>query len=186
MAQHDFQTPAELAAWLAESGIDTAGWGTGASKGLADLWAEYMSGETTFQDDPPLRLIEVAETIIRRGDAVLMEIEQEFTDGRRRARSVPPSEKLKTGEVPRVAALRCLREELGLSGADVTLDEELNLTEGVADSPSYPGLPTHYRFFTFEATTDALPNEDFYRDNVAPGDPVCRHLWGWRTRKEET
>lgn len=182
MGQRAFQTPAELAVWLTESGIDTAGWGSGASKGVADLWAEYTSGETTFQDDPPLRLIEVAETIIRRGDTVLMEIEQEFADGRRRARLLPPSEKLKAGEVPRVAALRCLREELGLSGTEVTLDEKPNLTEGVADSPSYPGLQTHYRFYTFEAMTDVLPDEDFYRDNVASGDPVRRHRWGWREK----
>ena len=39
--QHTFQTPAELAGWLADSGIDTAGWGVGPFKGLADLWAEY-------------------------------------------------------------------------------------------------------------------------------------------------
>ena len=180
MGQQAFQTPAELAACLAASGIDTAGWGVGPFKGLADLWAEYTSGEATFQDEPVMRLIEVAETIIRRGDAVLMEIEQEFADGRRRARLVPPSEKLKAGEAPRPAALRCLGEELGLGETDVTLGEKPSLMEGVADSPSYPGLQTHYRFYAFEATTDALPNEDFYRDNVAPGDPVRRHLWGWR------
>ncbi|MCA9866339.1 MAG: NUDIX domain-containing protein [Anaerolineae bacterium] len=180
MSQRAFQTPAELAAWLAESGIDMAGWGAGPLKGLADLWAEYTSGETTFQDQPPTRLIEVAKTIIRHGDAVLIEIEQEFADGRRRARLVPPSEKLKAGETPRNAALRCLCEELGLGEANLKVNEEPEVTEGVADSPSYPGLRTRYRFFTFEASTDALPNEDFYRDNAAPGDPIRRHRWGWR------
>jgi hypothetical protein len=31
-----------------------------------------------------------------------------------------------------------------------------------------------------EATTRALPEEDFWRENTAGSDPVRRHLWGWR------
>ncbi|MBP6016460.1 MAG: NUDIX domain-containing protein [Candidatus Promineofilum sp.] len=182
MARSEFQTPAELAAWLAAKGIDTSGWGVVASKGLADLWSEYTSGEATFQDEPPLRLIEVAETIIRRGDTVLIELEQEFDDGRRRARLVPPSEKMKPGEDPRVTALRCLREELGLAEGDVVMGESYVTSEGIADAPSYPGLSTRYIFHTFEATADGLPDEDFYLENTATGDPVRRHLWGWRER----
>ena len=93
-----------------------------------------------------------------------------------------PKEKKKPGESPRGAALRCLGEELGLAGEDVTLGETWITTEDAAVSPSYPGLPTHYIFRTFEATADSLPDEDFYRENSAPGDPIRRHLWGWRKR----
>lgn len=178
-----FDDPNDLEAWLISKGIFTNSWRRYNGKSLTDLWTEYNIGETIFQDDPPMRLIEVAEIIIRRGNTILIELEQEFADGRRRARLVLPSEKLKSGEAPRHAALRCLREELGLGGTDVTLREEPNLMEGVADSPSYPGLQTHYRFYTFEATTDALPDEDFYRDNAASGDPIRCHRWGWRKRE---
>lgn len=182
MARRDFQSPDELTAWLVMSGIDVSGWGDGNSKTPGNLWQEYAAGESSFIDDPPARLVEVAQLIIRRDDAVLIEIEQEFTDGRRRARLVPPSEKVKPGEDPRDAALRCLREELGLASEDVALGETWITTEDMAVSPSYPGLPTYYIFHTFEARVDSLPDEDFYRKNSAPGDPIRRHLWGWRKR----
>lgn len=182
MAQREFQSIDELAQWLMGAGIDTARWGHGESKRLDDLWLEYVTGEASFRDAPPARLLDVAEIIIRRGDTVLIEVEQEFADGRRRARLVPPSEKMKSGEGPRGAALRCLREELGLASEDVVLGETWITTEDAAVSPSYPGLPTRYIFRTFEATTAGLPDEDFYRENNAPGDPIHRQLWGWRKR----
>jgi hypothetical protein len=125
-------------------------------------------------------LVEVAEVVIRRGDAVLIEVQQEFIDGRRRARLVPPSEKLKPREIPYAGALRCLREELGLLEADVTLGKAPKVTETVADSPSYPGLSTRYRFYTFEATAGSLPDGDFYTDNTATDDPIRRQRWEWR------
>ncbi len=182
MTQREFQSIDELTKWLMGAGIDTVRWGQGESKRLDDLWLEYTAGEASFRDDPPARLLDVAEIIIRRNDTVLIEVEQEFADGRRRARLVPPSEKLKPGESPRGAALRCLREELGLASEDVTLGETWITIEDAAVSSSYPGLPTHYIFRTFEATADSLPDEDFYRENSAPGDPIRRHLWGWRKR----
>jgi 8-oxo-dGTP pyrophosphatase MutT (NUDIX family) len=181
VTRREFQNVSELAGWLAALGVDADSWGQGESKRLIDLWAEYESGEAALEDNPPSRTIEVAEVIIRRGDAVLIEVEQEFSDGRRRARLVPPSEKMRPGESPLDAARRCLREELGLLVAEVTLRQEYVLAEAVADSPSYPGLLTRYRFHTFEAAAAGLPDEDFYRDNAAPDDPIRRHRWGWRS-----
>ena len=180
MPRLDFQSLDDLAAWLATSGIDVSEWGNDDSKTTADLWHEFVVGESSFIDDPPGRLVEVAQILIRWGDAILIEIEQEFVDGRRRVRMRPPSEKLVRGEEPRTAAIRCLKEELGLSSAEVTVGADHEITEESVDSPSYPGLPTHYRFHTFEVATDSLPDGDFYRENIAPGDPVRRHLWGWR------
>lgn len=184
MARCEFQTIDDLAAWLAAVGIDTNGWGQAESKRLADLWAEYKSGEAVIEDDPPARLLNVAEIAIRRGGLLLLEIKQEFADGRHRARLVPPSEKLKPDESPRAAALRCLREELGLDEAHVRIGKIEQTIEHAADSPSYPGLLTRYVFHTFAATADTLPDEDFYHVNTAPDDPIRRHLWGWRQEKE--
>lgn len=178
----EFQTQAELAAWLASSGIDLSGWGSGAAKGLADLWHEYRTGETRFEDDPPARVVEVAQVIIRRGERVLIELAQEMADGRRRERLRPPSEKLLAGESPHNAAVRCLREELGLDVAPGELISR-GVEEWQSDSPSYPGLPTRYRLYSFETTGAALPDEPFKRDNAADGDPVRRHWWVWRAKE---
>ncbi len=175
----DFETRAELAAWLVAAGIDLSGWGAGAAKGVDDLWQEYRDGESRFDDEPPSRVVDVAQVIIRRGDRLLVELAQEMADGRRRERLRPPSEKLMAGESPRDAAARCLLEELGLVVAPGELISR-GVEERAADSPSYPGLPTRYHLYTFETTAAALPDEPFARENAADGDPVRRHYWGWR------
>ncbi|WP_374689711.1 NUDIX domain-containing protein [Promineifilum sp.] len=180
MSRRDFADPAALEAWLRGHGLPLDVWGQGRAKRVADLWAECAAGETTLHDDPLQRRVRVAQVLIRRGERLLIEVEQEMTDGRRRARLLPPSEKLKGEESPLAAAARCLAEELGLAGRDVKLRELGQPARRVVDSPSYPGLPTIYLIYTVEATADALPEADFWRDNVAQGDVVRRHLWGWR------
>lgn len=180
MTRRDFQSRDELNEWLAAAGIDTQDWGKAGTKTPDDLWQEYAAGESAFVDDPPGRLVEVVQLFIRRGGALLVELAQEFADGRGRVRMLPPSEKLKGDEAPRAAALRCLREELWLTEKDVRLAETAKTVEDAAVAPSYPGLLTHYTFHMFEATTESLPDEDFYRSNAAPDDPIRRHLWGWR------
>lgn len=185
MTRREFENIAELEAWLEDSGIDLAVWGQGEAKQTADLWSEYASGESWFQDNPLLRVVGVVQIIIRRGDTILIEVAQELNDGRRRFRLQPPAEKLKQSEDPRAAAVRCLREELGLTGSEVYLEGGGTTAEETVISTSYPGLPTHYTFYTFKAVVSALPDEDFYRENV-PGDPIRRHLWGWRLSEKET
>jgi hypothetical protein len=157
MREVEFDNPADLSAWLAAAGIDTHTWGQGEAKRPADLWTEYQSGETSFQDDPPARVLAVAQIVIRRDGRILIEVEQEFEDGRRRARGLPPSEKLKRGEEPRAAARRCLREELGLEASAVALGDSSRVVEETALSPSYPGLPTRYRFHVLRPRPTACP-----------------------------
>ena len=179
MSQVHFHDGGELRAWLENAGIDLTFWGRGDAKQLTDLWAEYTSGESSFFDEPPFRLVEVVQVNIRRGGLVLIEVEQRFNDGRRRVRSRPPAEKLKEGEAPRAAAIRCLHEELGLSEAEVHLEGSETAVEAIVVSTSYPGLPTHYKFYTFEARAEALPDDDFCLEDVSGG-PINCHLWGWR------
>lgn len=182
MTTRNFESPDELAIWLAAAGIDTTHWGSGQSKRLADLWLEYTNGESAFTAEPPTREVTVVQVIIRRGEATLVELAQEMVDGRRRIRMRPPSEKVKPGETARSAALRCLREELDLAAGEVMMETEGVDFERVEDSPSYPGLPTRYRFYRFHAAAAGLPDEDFTRENVDDGDPIRRHQWGWRKR----
>jgi len=177
-----------LVEWLQAAGIALDTWGRGGAKTAADLWREVVAGETTLLDGPPRREVRVAQVFIRRGARVLMEIEQELADGRRRERDWPPSEKFKRGEDARVAAQRCLAEELGVDVMPSTLYEEGEPYTRETDSPSYPGLPTEYRVHTIaldaaDLPAPGLPDDDFWRDNTAAADPIRRHLWGWREER---
>lgn len=180
MVRVEFGSLPDLVGWLATNGIDTTTWGKSESKQAIDLWHEYEAGETSFENDPPTRLVEVVQILIRRHGLALLELEQEFRDGRRRSRWVPPSEKRKRDEAPRAAAKRCFQEELALDPSMVVLSEHYRTVEEMAPSPSYPGLLTLYRFRIFEGRTENLPTSDFFVVNTAADDPISRQLWGWR------
>ena len=60
--QASFQTEAELRQWLAQQPIETAAWGRGGAKTVADLWEELRSGDCLLQEKPPLRLIATVST----------------------------------------------------------------------------------------------------------------------------
>jgi hypothetical protein len=180
-----FQSSKELAHWLTARGIDLTQWGRDGAKTLENLWDEYASGEVAFHDDPPLRIVEVVQVLIRRGKHVLLEKEQEFGNAQRRSRNLPPSEKLKRGEHYIEAAVRCLNEELGLARDEIAfIGSAYEKVTHVRESPSYPGLRTQYTFHSIEAVAKGLPNRDFWRENApfSGGDPVKRHLWAWQPR----
>jgi hypothetical protein len=172
-----------LEVWLKKYGIDYDSWGQHSSKSLGNLWEEVTAGEIQLKAPPPLRVVEVVQIIIRQGDAVLVEAEQEFFNGQRRFRDQPPSEKVKPGETVQEAAYRCLQEELGVSSDQIRLRMESHQThQSNTNSISYPGLPSQYNFHLLEAAVTGLPTEGFWRENQAGGaiDPVKRHRWVWR------
>lgn len=178
-----FADPGQLVEWLEENGIDVASWGSGPYKSIANLWDEYQEGEVFFEDDPPLRVVKVVQIVIQQGEKFLFEIEQLLNNGERRFRNQPPAEKIKGGETGLDAAYRCMREELGLNREQISEISAVGESdEEISGSPSYPGLPTRYRVYEIEAHVDGLPDEDFWRENraAAEGDPVDKHLWGWR------
>jgi hypothetical protein len=181
-----FADPAGLVAWLEEIGIDSHPWGTGPYKSMTNLWDEYKAGEISFEDDPPMRIVELVQIHVQQDGAFLFEVEQQFSTGERRFRNQPPAEKIKRGETSIDAAYRCLQEELRLKREQV---EEISLADEqnkkVTDSPSYPGLPTQYRIHEIRARVTGLPAEDFWRENLAAseGDPIVRHLWSWREQE---
>ncbi len=179
----DFGSEQELQAWLHKNGIDTSQWGIGVHKSIGDLWREYRSGESVLREDPPGRATSIVTVIIRRGGRILIEAEQTMTGGRRRGRDAPPMEKMKPGESVRQAALRCVREELGIvvdDAGDVPASEEKAVTEQ-RFSVSYPGLPTHYTFYEHELDVPGLPDGPFTTEEA--GDAVKAHLWQWRERE---
>lgn len=179
----EFASAGDLRRWLARQGIDLAVWGRDDHKSVRHLWEEIARGETQIQADPPLRLVDVVQVVVRRGRQALVEREQELADGRRRKRNRPPSEKMRPGENYLEAALRCLREELGVRRADVDLLHDTyrrEQTEG--PSQSYPGLRTRYTFHMVEARVKGLPDDDFTTPERAggKGDPVEAHHWTWK------
>ncbi len=175
-----FTSEKDLENWLSSSGMDTSQWGIGGAKTMANLWQEYVQGEVTFVDDPPTRLVRVVEIFLRRDEMILLEIAQEFEDGQLRQRRLPPSEKIIGDESVIAAAERCLREELGVDAPVLQMNRRP--IKRITSSPSYPGLRTHYTIYMVKAPAVGLPGDDFWRENEAfgMGDPVRRHLWGWR------
>jgi NUDIX domain len=172
-----------LEAWLGKHGISYDGWGRSNSKKLRHLWQELEAGEVQLRDNPPLRVVDVVQIIIRQGEKILIEAEQEFFNGQRRFRNQPPSEKIKPGESVMDAARRCLLEELGVSPENIVLNPDSHREHQTnTNSISYPGLPSQYNFHLLEAAVSGLPQDDFWRENKAGGeiDPVKRHRWVWQ------
>ena len=179
----EFASAGDLHQWLVELGVDLTAWGQGEHKGVEHLWEEIAQGETQIQEKPPLRLVDVVQVVVRQGGRMLLEEGQDLADGRWRERNRPPSEKMRPGESYLEAALRCLREELGVKRADVNLlHDTYRREETEGPSPSYPGLRTHYTFHLVEARVEGLPEGDFETKEQAGGrrEPVETHHWTWK------
>jgi len=173
-----------LEVWLEKYKINYKKWKNSNSKSLQNLWQELEAGEVQLKDNPPLRVVDVVQIIIRRDDLMLVEAEQEFFNGQHRFRNQPPSEKVKPGEAIQEAAYRCLQEEIGVPPESITLNMESHQQHQTDTiSFSYPGLPSHYNFHLVEAAVAGLPEEDFWHENLAGDnriDPVKRHRWSWQ------
>lgn len=180
---NDFDTIAELKAWLRKHNIDYGSWGSNATKTVAHLWEEIDAGETRLVESPPRRLVEVTRVVIRRGDEILIEVRQDFANGRRRLRNSPPSEKMRPQETYVAAARRCLAEELGVPPENSLIRADTH-RQKVWERPSksYPGLNTRYVIHVVEAEATGLPEGPFCTMETATGsvDPVRRHHWEWR------
>ena len=139
---------------LAEHGIETATWGLGESRTLFELYCEIVSGETELflDDDGKLyRTLHVVGIVVTCQGRRLKEDRQEFVDGRKRHRnlSVSCAEKIIKGETPKQAAVRCLKEELGINVHETEVIAKVNHSNTEISS-SYPGLNSVYYRNPFE------------------------------------
>ena len=185
MLETTWSTIEELEAWLTAVPLPLRLWGKNGAKTVAALWQELLVGDCQLQRDPPQRQVQVVEIVIRRGNQVLIEAAQELADGQMRQRGILPAEKMKVGEDVETAVLRGLQEELNISPENVTIHPDSYQQRQLRqDSPSYPGLPTHYTFHSLTVHIEGLPEGDFWHDNMAhgDGDPIKRHYWAWRAR----
>ncbi len=140
-------------AFLDEHGIDYSTWGEGPTKTVERLFYEYLSGETTFilRKKRLLRVVKRVQILVyyktRKGTLFkLIEKRQVFRNGgvRMRSRRRSLSEKMPVGEKGMDAAMRALKEEIGVAGLDPTVFKQLkSIRQGKPKSSrSYPGLPS--------------------------------------------
>lgn len=177
----NFEDPQQLKEWLHRRAIDTSQWGCGAAKTVTNLWQELVTGDSELQLDPPLRKVRVVSVLVYQNDQQLIEAIQTFDDGRTRHPNRAPSEKMKPGETPEAAALRCLYEEASCTIDNVLTPPQLIKVETIyRDSPSYPTLQSEFVFHTLELSVQGLPTADFVTTNLATDDPIRAIHWSWR------
>lgn len=148
----------DLAAVLGSWCINTSSWGAGAAKTLEHLLAELRSGDSEVlicESGLVRRVCNIwVDVHVDDGDVRrhLVELRQDFADGRTRVRTLPASigEKAKSGEEPSKAAKRGLKEELGLTSSSYALRAGAP-RENPDTAQSYPGLRSEYLTFWFEA-----------------------------------
>ena len=155
----------ELRQQLEEAGVDISVWGKGEAKTLGSLYQELEKGESILQMvDGKLELLRYvvsANVYYTTKDGRKLRLQEEkqiFKDGRIRHRNYdqPIAEKMKPGEDPKEAMLRCLREELDLNGGcDL---KQIEQYQKKYESQSYPGLESQYIAYRFEVV---LNDEQF-------------------------
>lgn len=195
-----FATPQSLSDWLKPRlrSDSLASWGVKpGTKNVHNLWLELSEGESSLADStPPVRTVHVVTVrVIDDRNRVLVESEQELSDGSVRTRGRPLSEKMKPGEDPITAANRAVLEELGsiLNGSGQVKIVPGSYSKKVEEgsSASYPGLPACYEVHSVDATVEGLPEEDFvteeeheYADSgerrvANEAVSVKKHFWKW-------
>lgn len=146
----------ELRQQLEQAGVDISVWGKGEAKTLESLYQELEKGESILQIVDGrlelLRYVVSANVYYTTKDGKklrLQEDRQVFKDGRIRHRNYdqPIAEKMKPGEDPKEAMLRCLREELDLTG-DCDL-KQIEQYQKKYESQSYPSLESQYIAYRF-------------------------------------
>lgn len=173
---------------LEAAGINTAEWGIGQAKTLAHLQKEIESGETVLVTSSTGKLLRKvigggADIFYTSPDGKkyrLKEDRQVFKDGRERRRDFgwAVSEKMRPDEDPRIAMIRGIQEELGISGG-VDL-EEIETDEETLNSPSYPGLQSQYVRHKFRMT---LNKDQFNPDGYVEEQPDKSTYFVWEEIK---
>ena len=176
----------DLTDFLAFHGVDTAAFGVGTAKSLAQLAGEIAAGESVLSLDEDGRVVRDAagacvNVYHRTADGRLLRLvedRQELANGLVRRRDLNSSigEKLMRGERPLAGARRALREELGLD-VDPPLRADYLMLR-VTDSFSYPGLRSRYAITYFRCTLD----DDAYRpEGYVEVQPDKHNFFCWTT-----
>jgi len=173
----------ELRDFLIAQGVPLKLWGKGQAKYVKSLWQELQAGESRLTAVPLRRRVEMVSLIIRRGEKMLIEMEQQLADGRTRTRHIPPSEKLQRNEHFLDAAYRGLQEELHIPPDQAVMKLDTYRKKTVEQlSSSYPGLITEYHIHTIEVDVPGLPQHRFStQEPPVSTDTITKaHIWDWR------
>lgn len=162
----------ELEEILKENGIKTKDYGKGSAKTIEHLFNEIKNDECSIriEDDEIIRNIEFVGIEIFHDDLRLKEDYQKFKKDnrvRKRDSEFSVAEKMIEGENAVEAAIRGVKEELGIDIKKEQLKKKVENKLGERkDSNSYPGLHTIYRENSFTCVlTDDQYNEDGYVEN---------------------
>lgn len=179
----DFSSVTELENWLINNSINLAVWNSNQAKSVENLFQEIVTGESYIQITPPLRVVQVVQVLVPKGDEILLELGQELEDQRKRQRHAPPSEKMKPGEDCFMTAIRCLVEELEVAQENIQIEtERCEPCVRYRHSHSYPGLRTQYVVYQVKASVSGLPPDNFTTKEISHDgnqDLVRAHYWGW-------
>lgn len=183
-------TESDLADILTRHGIDHQQWGHGAAKTLSQLFEEIKTRESRLvapEDGSVLgRMLGVAAVSITTNvtgtPLRLIEERQVFRNGEERQRQLATSlsEKIIDDEAPEAAAIRGIKEELGVAygGLLTRSDEKLIVRES---SESYPGLLSIYRAHTFAAT---FSEQEYRSDGYVEVQPDKTTYFSWSDLSE--
>lgn len=203
-----FASVVELEQALEQCGLDVSQWGKrvegSLTKTVLDLWEELERGECDLHLDRGgvRRQLNVVKVRVRppkaRGGDELIETWQIFSDGRRRSRGMPLSEKMFPGEAPLDAAERGIVEELGSAIVEARAEGEgmpewpieINCEAPVEPwvetrySSSYPFLASQYSLYQVEAVVHGLPSTAFSTVEIGEGCTYSggqlAHFWEWK------
>lgn len=175
----------ELKGFLERFDIEHAKWGVGPTKSLDELLTEWENGETVFlvERGALVRCVRRVQIRIRyrmpNGQwLVLVETHQEFANGstRKRNRKWSVVEKRLRHEKAEAAAIRGVRDELGIEVARKRFRPIGKETERVKMTSSYPGLPTRYHSARYDLVLLESEFEEEYEE-VQPGRKTTYFSW---------
>lgn len=164
-----------------KSVLDLSLYGKGQAKDFESLITEINQGESViiWEGNKPIRLLQVCRVRVLCGEQELYEDRQQFADGRTRKRGIRGlAEKLMPDEAPEVAAVRALKEELGIVEEVPIIPDGTQQEE--KESPSYPGLLSRYIFHDFIAQLPPHLHQDEYVEGC--NDDVKRTYFTWKTK----
>jgi hypothetical protein len=173
-----------LVTFLMAHGVPLSEWGKGKARSVNQLLEEIESSEAEInaKEGKVIRTIQVVliDIFFLEGERPLklFQDRQEFKDGRVERRDYPSSvsEKVRGFESPIQAALRGLREELGIT-TGVSLDLVPPDIEPSEPSIHFPGIETQRKLFKYEVI---LPKELFKPDGYVEVQKDKTNYFVWK------
>lgn|GEM_PF-1070930 len=182
-----FKTITALRKFLNAYEVDRTSWGKGSTKTEEDLFTETISGESELSVTKKGRLLRKVRRVQIRiffrqknGKLLFLIEKQVFHTGtvRERSKKRSASEKMLRGERPQDAALRCLKEELGITGIEPGMLKPLKTeTSRRIASRSYPGLLEKKEGPRFKLM---LPKKYFNKHGYIERQPRKTTYFSWR------